>query len=239
MKRKLSIHLSLSVLSALVICGCESVPVSEPMDDVISSPASFPRVPATSISPNTPGIYHRVEKGETLWRICKSYNVDLDDVAALNRITDSTNIEVGQKIFIPNARAQQVIAVLAPDNDDFIWPMRGTVISGFGQVLGDAVNKGINIASSGDVNVVASRKGKVVFYSDDFGIFGKTVIIEHAEGLSTVYARNADLYVKAGDMVQKGTLLGRAGKAGRDRRVYLHFEVRKGSVAQNPLFYLP
>lgn len=239
MKRKLSIHLSLSVLSALVICGCESVPVSEPMDAAISSSAPFPGVPAKSISPNTPGIYHRVEKGETLWRICKSYNVDLDDVAALNRIADSTNIEAGQKIFIPNARAQQVIAVLAPDNDDFIWPMRGAVISGFGQVLGDAVNKGINIASSGDVNVVASRKGKVVFYSDDFGIFGKTVIIEHEDGLSTVYSRNAELYVKAGDTVQKGALLGRAGKAGRDKRVYLHFEVRKGPVAQNPLFYLP
>jgi murein DD-endopeptidase MepM/ murein hydrolase activator NlpD len=180
-----------------------------------------------------------VEKGETLWRICKSYNVDLEEVAELNRIADSTNIEVGQKIFIPNAKAQHVIAVLAPDNDDFIWPMKGTVISGFGQISSDALNKGINIQPSAGANVVASRKGKVVFYSDDFGIFGKTMIIEHADGLSTVYSRNADIYVKVGDVVQKGALLGRAGRSGRDKRVYLHFEVRKGSVAQNPLFYLP
>lgn len=239
MPSKFSIYLSVIILSVLIISGCASEPIAEPITSVISSSAILSRIPAATISPNTPGIYHRVEKGETLWRICKSYNIDLEEVAELNRIADSKSIEVGQKIFIPNAKAQHVIAVLATDNDDFIWPIKGTVISGFGQISSDAWNKGINIEPKADLNVVASRKGKVVFYSDDFGIFGKTIIIEHADGLSTVYSRNADIYVRVGDVVQKGALLGSAGRAGRDKRVYLHFEVRKGSVAQNPLFYLP
>jgi len=239
MPSKFSIYLSVIILSVLVISGCASEPIANPITSAIPPSATLSRIPMVTITPNTPGIYHRVEKGETLWRICKSYNVDLEEVAELNRIADLTNIEVGQKLFIPNAKVQHVIAVLALDNDDFIWPMKGAVISRFGQISSDALNKGINIEPKADANVVASRRGKVVFCSDDFGIFGKTMIIEHADGLSTVYSRNADIYVKVGDVVQKGALLGRAGRAGRDKRVYLHFEVRKGSVAQNPLFYLP
>jgi murein DD-endopeptidase MepM/ murein hydrolase activator NlpD len=186
-----------------------------------------------------PGIYHRVEKGETLWRICKSYNVDLDEVVQLNRISDSTNIETGQKIFIPGAKEQKNISVVSADNSyDFIWPVKGRVISGFGQIWNDVVNKGINIQPSGDLDVVASRQGKVVFVSGDFGIFGKTLILEHTDGISTVYARNSEIFVKVGDVVSKGGLLGRAGTAGRDSRRYLHFEVRKRHTPQNPLFYL-
>ncbi|MCX5705080.1 MAG: LysM peptidoglycan-binding domain-containing M23 family metallopeptidase [Candidatus Omnitrophica bacterium] len=239
MPSKFSIYLSVIILLVLIISGCASEPIANPITSAIPTSATLSRTSMAIITPNTPGVYHRVEKGETLWRICKSYNVDLEEVAELNRIADSKSIEVGQKIFIPNAKTQHVIAVLAMDNDEFIWPIKGTVISGFGQISSDALNKGINIEPKADVNVVASRKGKVVFYSNDFGIFGKTIIIEHADGLSTVYSRNGNIYVKVGDMVQKGALLGRAGRAGRDKRVYLHFEVRKGSVAQNPLFYLP
>lgn len=47
------------------------------------------------------GIYHTVEKGQTLWRICWTYDVDIQDVAELNNIMDQTQIKVGQKIFIP------------------------------------------------------------------------------------------------------------------------------------------
>jgi murein DD-endopeptidase MepM/ murein hydrolase activator NlpD len=79
----------------------------------------------------------------------------------------------------------------------------------------------------------------VVFYSQDFGIFGKTIILEHPEGISSVYARNSEVYVKVGDTVAKGAVLARVGSGGKDSRKYLHFEIRKGHIAKNPLFYLP
>ncbi|MBI5328518.1 MAG: M23 family metallopeptidase [Deltaproteobacteria bacterium] len=47
------------------------------------------------------GIYHTIERGQTLWRISKTYNVDIQDVAEFNDITDTTQIKAGQKIFIP------------------------------------------------------------------------------------------------------------------------------------------
>lgn len=230
---------SLILLLIFFLSGCASEPVAEPLTQNLAGSSTVLPIAPVVIPPNMPGIYHQVKKGETLWRICKTYNVDLEEVAGLNRIADSTNIEVGQKIFIPNAVFKQNIPITISESDDFIWPIKGRVISGFGQVFNDAVNKGVNIQPSGDLDVVAARQGRIVFYSDDFGIYGRTIIIEHSEGLSTVYARNSEIFVKVGDVVGRGTLLAKAGSSRFDKRTYLHFEVRKGHVAQNPLFYLP
>jgi len=52
------------------------------------------------------GIYHTVERGQTLWRICKAYGVEMQEVAEINGIGDPTQIKVGQEIFIPGARKE-------------------------------------------------------------------------------------------------------------------------------------
>lgn len=49
------------------------------------------------------GVYHRVKPGETLWRISKTYNVDLQELAEINNITDSSRISAGSVVFIPDA----------------------------------------------------------------------------------------------------------------------------------------
>jgi murein DD-endopeptidase MepM/ murein hydrolase activator NlpD len=100
------------------------------------------------------------------------------------------------------------------------------------------INKGINIQTYGSPNVVASRSGKVVFYDDNFKDFGKTIIIDHGDGFSTVYARNSQVFIKIGDYVQRGTLIAKAGSTDRDKNTYLHFQIRKGYIPQNPYFYL-
>jgi murein DD-endopeptidase MepM/ murein hydrolase activator NlpD len=178
-----------------------------------------------------PGIYHRVEKGQTLWRISKIYNVDLNELVNINHISDATNIETGQLIFIPSRLKPKAIANKYPLSEDFMWPMKGKVISTFGQIFNNMINKGINIQPYGTQNVVAARSGRVVFYSPDFKSFGKTIIIDHGDGFSTVYARNAQVFIKTGDLVGKGILIAKAG--------CLHFQIRKGYVPQNPYFYLP
>ena len=202
--------------------------------------ASAPYVPPTILPPQqgVAGVYHRVEKGETLWRISKAYNVDLDEIARVNRIADTTTIEQGQLILIPKAQVRQTIPVTG-GADDFMWPLRGRVMCAFGATSNNMVNKGVNIRPLSSADVVASRSGKVVFYSDNFGSFGKTIIIDHGDGLSSVYARNADVFVKAGDSVAKGTVIAKVGSAGRDKTTYLHFEIRKAHIPQNPGYYLP
>jgi len=189
-----------------------------------------------------PGFYHRVERGQTLWRISKMYNIDLDDLATLNHISDATNIEVGQMVFIPKEnrqRAQADYSSVASSIEDFIWPVRGRVIAGYGQTYNNMVNKGLNIEPYGNTDVVASASGRVVFFSPSLKGYGRTVIIDHGEGLSTVYARNSEVFVKAGDSVRKGQLIAKAGSTGgRDRNTYLHFEIRKRHCPQNPNFFL-
>ena len=196
--------------------------------------------PSQTIPQAVPGIYHKVVAGQTLWKISKIYGVDLDELARLNRITDTTAVEIGQQIFIPNqAKPAPQQAGKYADNDDFIWPIRGRVIGSFGQNINYMLNKGVNIKPYGPLDVLASRSGRVVFTDEDFAGFGKTVIIEHSDGLFTVYGRNSEIFVKAGDSVLKGAIIAKAGASGRDRNTYLHFEVRKGAVPKNPLFYLP
>lgn len=199
-----------------------------------TTPYVMPPPPTTGV----PGIYHHVERGQTLWRISKIYNVDLDEIVRVNHIADVATIDTGQLIFIPHRQKPQAL----PDKslaEDFIWPVRGRVISTFGQTFNNMINKGLNIQSYRNSDIVASRSGKVVFYGDNFNDFGKTIIIDHGDEFSTVYARNSQVFIKLGDYVQKGTLIAKAGSTDRDKNVYLHFQIRKGHLPQNPYFYLP
>ncbi|MCX5713635.1 MAG: LysM peptidoglycan-binding domain-containing M23 family metallopeptidase [Candidatus Omnitrophica bacterium] len=186
-----------------------------------------------------PGIYHRVQRKETLWRISRMYNVDLDELARVNKISDTSNIEVNQLIFIPNRKKDDQVKITDYGEGDFIWPVRGSVICGFGQTFDNMINKGLNIHTGFSSDVVASRSGKTVFYSADLVGFGKTVIIDHGDGFMTVYARNSEVFIKPGDTVKKGSLIAKTGSWGRNKNTYLHFEIRKSSIPQNPYFYLP
>ena len=166
------------------------------------------------------------------------YNTELEEIARVNHIQDTTSIEEGQLIFIPN-RQKPSPQTIKYSYDDFIWPVKGKVITAFGQTFNNMVNKGINIQPYTNLDIVAARSGKVTFCSDDFGAFGKTIIIEHGDGFSTVYSRNAQVFIQAGDNIQRGTVIAKVGAAGRDKNKYLHFEIRKGHIPQNPFFYLP
>jgi len=166
------------------------------------------------------------------------YNTELEEIARVNHIQDTTSIEEGQLIFIPN-RQKPLPQTIKYSYDDFIWPVKGKVITAFGQTFNNMVNKGVNIQPYTNLDIVAARSGKVTFCSNDFGAFGKTIIIEHGDGFSTVYSRNAQVFIKAGDNIQRGTVIAKVGTAGRDKNKYLHFEIRKGHIPQNPFFYLP
>ena len=214
-------------LILLISAGCASVPSNRPLVNV----------PAEST-----GIYHRTQRGQTLWSISRIYNVDLDDIVRLNHITDASRIESGQLIFIPRSQISQAykpVPTKSQSFETFIWPLRGKVVSTYGQSYNSMLNKGINIEAFKGHDVLASRSGKVVFVKDDFLSFGKTIIIEHADDFFTIYARNSEIFVKVGDIISRGAVIAKVGSAGRDRNNYLHFEIRKGSGSKNPYFYLP
>jgi murein DD-endopeptidase MepM/ murein hydrolase activator NlpD len=209
---------------ALAAAGCVTAPKK-------SVPSPLPKTSVTAA-------YHKVAKGQTLWRIARLYGMDVDELARMNNIRDSSRLEVGQQLLIPSERKPGISALDNVD-EDFIWPLRGKIVVAFNQTSDGAVNKGINIQPVRSTQVLASRGGKVAFFNEDFLDLGKTIIIEHPEGFWTVYGRNQEVYVKPGDVVARGTAIAKAGSAGRNKDVYLHFEIRKGSKSENPVFYLP
>ena len=203
--------------------------------------------------PSVPGVYHRVEKGQTLWRISKVYGVELDTLAAANRLTDAGRIEVGQQLFIPGATSVRRVTASVPaagghapvafeamdPSEDFIWPVRGRVIAPFGVRTELGPNKGINVQAPEGTLVRVARSGRVTFVDENLRGFGKTLILDHGEELSTVYAHLNTIAVTVGQVVRRGEVLGTVGSTGRAPTPFLHFEVRRRHRPENPFYYLP
>lgn len=211
------------VLCSLLIAGCATVEYA-------------PKGPAPKIqSLRLPGTYHRVAKGQTLWRISKMYGVELDELIRINKISDSTQIETGQSIFIPGFIQASVSAsrVYPAGIQDFIWPKKGKIISGFGEETKNGVNKGVTIRVDTGSGVIASASGTVVFSNDNFGDYGKTLIISHNDGIMTLYSLLSSILVKPGDYIHQGTTIAKCDNG------ILHFEIRKGHIPQSPYYYLP
>ncbi|MFH1248223.1 MAG: peptidoglycan DD-metalloendopeptidase family protein [Candidatus Omnitrophota bacterium] len=211
------------IIFFLLVSGCASMPVAS--------------IVSTSRQPASAQQYHRVAKGETLWSIARSYSVELNVLAELNHISDTTRIEVGQMLAI-SSKSQP--STMRYKKDNFIWPLQGKILATFGSTFNNMLNKGLNIEVSGNPDIVASRAGSVVFYHDDLLLYGKTIIIDHGDGYFTVYSgKNFLVLVKPGETVVQGGRVARLNAGQNKKNHYLHFEIRKGYVAQNPYFYLP
>ncbi len=213
------------IIFVLLISGCTTTPKNLPV---------LPTVPVEKPQ----GIYHKVAKQESLWRIAKTYAVSLDDIVRVNHIPNAAVIEENQLIFIPGAKE---VLKIVPDKtdgkpDEFSWPLKGRVVSYFKDIKGQSVNKGIDIAAAQGDPVAASRAGRVIF-ADYLSGYGYTAIIDHHDGFYTVYARQSDLTVKAGEDIKKGASIGQVAKSGR--LAFLHFEIRKMEEPNNPLYFLP
>ena len=124
----------------------------------------------------------------------------------------------------------------------FDWPLRGPLSSSFGQRVHPVFktkmfHSGIDISSPRGTPVKAAAPGEVLFEGWMRG-YGQVVIIDHGRNYSTVYAHMSSTRVKEGTVVGAGTVLGAVGNTGTTTGYHLHFEVREGSTAKNPLDYL-
>ena len=185
------------------------------------------------------GVYHKVLLGQTLWQIAESYGVSINDIIDSNNIPNGSALEVGQLLFIPGVTEVKDISKHTVDNNKnaFIWPIHGKVVVYFDDPIGvSTVSHGIDIQAQAGDTVQAVREGDVVLAGYMSG-YGQTVMIDHKDGFISVYARNARLLVKLGDHVYKSDAIAEVGQIGS--RVVEHFEIRHGSQATNPLYYLP
>ena len=117
----------------------------------------------------------------------------------------------------------------------FLWPVNGKIVSPFGPKDGGSHNDGINIAAPLGTPVRAADGGVVVYAGNELRGFGNLLLIRHADGWVSAYAHCDALLVKRGDQVKRGQVIGRVGQSGNVSAPQLHFELRKGAQAVDPL----
>jgi lipoprotein NlpD len=112
------------------------------------------------------------------------------------------------------------------------------VLNKFG-AQGQNVYKGIEIDVPEGTSVVAAASGKVIYSGNAIPGYGNLVILEHSDSYFSVYGYNQKTLVKSDDHVGQGEKIALSGLPPNGQSARLHFEIRKGKSAVNPILYLP
>jgi murein DD-endopeptidase MepM/ murein hydrolase activator NlpD len=118
------------------------------------------------------------------------------------------------------------------------WPVRGRLTAGFGQRMDpfsgeEAFHPGIDIADPPGTDVVATGNGLVIEAEPDAG-YGRSILIDHGDGITTRYAHLSRIFVVVGEQVKQGEIIGAIGTSGRTTGPHLHYEVRIHGTPVNP-----
>jgi septal ring factor EnvC (AmiA/AmiB activator) len=127
------------------------------------------------------------------------------------------------------------------DLGNLAWPVQGEILYSFGRVVNPNNTttrwNGIGIGAPAGTPVSSVSSGQVVV-AEQFGTYGLTVIVQHGGGDYSVYGSLDKLAVQKGDRVSKGQTLGYVGSSDPDLPPHLHFEIRPGGHAVDPLEWL-
>ncbi len=141
---------------------------------------------------------------------------------------------------------EQMLQRIAPGNrlgtGEMIMPARGWLSSYFGNRRHPIFkvvkfHTGIDVAAPRGRKIVAADSGKVV-HAGWWGGYGQATIIDHGDGLTTVYAHQSRIVVTPGQIVSRGETIGYVGSTGNSTGPHLHFEVRKNGKPVDPMGYV-
>ncbi len=211
------------------------------------------------------GVLHTVKRGQNLQTIADLYTVDAAAIASQNKIRGGYLL-AGQELIVPGAKPIVEIAAIPkptpvkpsvnvpipagkvqfPQVKDYaIQPTYGILQMPcdcyFTQYFG-ASHFGIDLQHKGGSPVFAAEAGTIV--RADYGYnggYGNVIVVDHGNGLQTLYAHNKELYVSKGDPVTRGQPIAYMGNTGRvhgPTGIHTHFEVHVKGVKKNPTLYL-
>jgi murein DD-endopeptidase MepM/ murein hydrolase activator NlpD len=146
----------------------------------------------------------------------------------------------GDQVIVVDGSGQAIVyasdgeQAWSPDTttDRMDWPADGEVTSEFGW-RGGRMHNGIDIAAPIGTEITAAAGGRVSFAGWKGG-YGKTVEIDHGDGIMTRYAHQATMKVSEDDLVARGERVGKVGMTGSSTGPHLHFEVHADGDEHNP-----
>lgn len=208
--------------------------------------------------PPVDGVGYKVQGGDTLDKLAKKYSISVDSIIAQNGLSSEV-LQKGQAIFLPGAkplnpviavrntgvtRAGSRSSVAASPSDaapaigkTFIFPTSGKITQGY-----RAGHYALDIADRSKPAIWAASGGTVEKASSGTwgGGYGNHVIIDHGDGVKTLYAHMSSLNVYEGQEVGQGDVIGIMGNTGRvygATGIHLHWEVIINGIKQNPGSY--
>ncbi len=123
------------------------------------------------------------------------------------------------------------------------WPVLGVITLRFGEsdLPYQPFHTGIDIANpNGQIgdNIIAMMPGKVIYAKEISWGYGKHIIIDHGDNITTLYGHLDKIYVVEGQEIKSGEVIGQEGSTGWSTGPHLHFEVRVFGIPVNPMIFL-
>lgn len=170
----------------------------------------------------------------------QAYDIQRIDGLPERQVTPAP--EDAARIQADNEKIRLVRARVTPHADflsGFIWPVTGPVSGVFGsqRILNGvpkAPHNGVDVAAPVGAPVVAPAPGRVALVVEDMFYTGKTVMLDHGLGLTSVYAHLNSIAVREGDALEQGDLLGAVGQTGRVTGAHLHWGLTWKGVHLDP-----
>lgn len=203
------------------------------------------------------GLLYTTADGDTLQGISDLFKISADKIRDQNKLTTST-FTSGIQLTIPGARkyvpkpatavpnyagdSSYYTGSVASGSGNFGWPINSGArfySQYFGWVTKYYKHTGVDLDWRNGTDIVASDSGTVVAASYGWGGgYGNHIIIDHGNGYQTLYGHLSVIDIKQGQNVSKGQHIGVMGSTGISTGTHLHFEVRQGGVAINPLLFV-
>ena len=169
-------------------------------------------------------------------------------VAALEKEQSTYEAEIDSELATSNQLASEIARLQQNSNviyssGGFVWPgVNHLITSPFGYrvhpIFGvTKMHTGVDVGVPYGSSVRATKSGKVVM-AGWYGGYGNAVIIDHGDGISSLYGHNSRLAVSVGEMVSAGQVISYVGATGYATGPHLHFEIRKNGSPVNPLDYV-
>lgn len=150
------------------------------------------------------------------------------------------------RIYKEKGVVQSALSIMSPYkdfNEKFVWPVKGKILSRFGlrRFLNGkprSPHRGLDLRASRGTEIKACNTGKVAL-TGNFFFGGNTVVLDHGQGILSLYMHLNTVRVKQGEKIQAGSPVGTAGSTGRATGPHLHFALCTWGEMVNPLSVLP